>query len=128
MSPRTVSYVVVCGALVAAHTGANKRPCDLSEADLLAAWTAADWIARDTLTAELERDEGEWIMEAICQASTPTGYHSKDMVTVENGADEPATILCGYHELRRLMRQGAAQRAQRATAGSAGSGGPGGWW
>jgi len=45
----------VGGALVKPHTGADKRACDLSEADLLAAWTAADWIARDTLTAELER-------------------------------------------------------------------------
>jgi hypothetical protein len=68
------------------------------------------------------------MMDEICEASTPTGYHSHDMVTVDNGADEPALILCGYHELRRLMRQGTAERAQRATAGSAGTGGPGGWW
>jgi len=68
------------------------------------------------------------IMGEICEATTPTGYHSSDMVTVDMGADEPALILCGYHELRRLMRQGAAERAQRATAGSACTGGPGGWW
>jgi len=111
------------------------------------------------------------MMDEICEATTPTGYHSADMVTiragesrpydpesrdadsgldmvtVDNGAvrpessilegatgkelpsgDEPALILCGYHELRRLMRQGAAERARRATAGSAGTGGPGGWW
>jgi len=68
------------------------------------------------------------IMGEICEAPTPTGYHSPDMVTVDNGADKPGTVLCGYHELRRLMRQGAAERALRATAGSAGTGGPGGWW
>lgn len=67
-------------------------------------------------------------MDEICEANTPTGYHSPDMVTVHNDADGRDIILCGYHELRRLMAQGTAERAQRATAGSAGSGGPGGWW
>jgi len=94
------------------------------------------------------------MMDELCEAPTPTGYHSSDMVTlstcnatlVEGGrcagrltdsgvcvyghsvkhqstgmyADERATVLCGYHELRRLMRQNASQRAQRATAGSVG--------
>jgi hypothetical protein len=51
---RQVSYTVAGGRLVRAPKR-SKRACDLSEAELLAAWTAADWIARDTLTAELER-------------------------------------------------------------------------
>jgi hypothetical protein len=67
------------------------------------------------------------MMDEICEAPTPTGYHSSDVVTVDNGADEPECIECTYHELRRLMRQNAAERAERVTAGSAGSGGPGGW-
>ena len=29
------------------------------------------------------------MMDEICEATTPTGYHSADMVTVDNGADEP---------------------------------------
>lgn len=27
------------------------------------------------------------MMDEICEATTPTGYHSSDMVTVDNGAD-----------------------------------------
>jgi len=107
--------------------------------------TGAGWI----ISPEFYQTHAPAIMDEICEATTPTGYHSSDMVTVDNGTDEPGTVLCGYHELRRLMRQGAAERAQRVrpespilegmtrndvplsrhvTAGSAGSGGPGGWW
>jgi hypothetical protein len=55
-------------------------------------------------------------MDEICEEQTPTGYHSKDMITVDNGADTPATILCGYHELRRHMARHAAERARRVVA------------
>jgi hypothetical protein len=59
MSTQTsVAYNVVCGALVRAPKRAPKRvgsvPVELSEAGLLAAWTAADAQMR-ALTAELER-------------------------------------------------------------------------
>jgi len=67
------------------------------------------------------------MMDEICEATTPTGYHSKDMITVDNGADEPDTILCGYHELRRHMARHAAERARLAAA-NVPCGGPGGWW
>ena len=66
------------------------------------------------------------MMDEICEEQTPTGYHSKDMITVYDGHDVP-TILCGYHELRRHMRRHAAERARLAAA-NAPCGGPGGWW
>ena len=67
------------------------------------------------------------MMDEICEEQTPTGYHSKDMVTVDNGADKPDTILCGYHELRRHMARHAAERKRLAAAvGFTGS--ASGWW
>jgi len=52
------------------------------------------------------------MMGEICE---DTGnYHSKDMVTVDNGADKPASIVCGYHELRRHMRAAWVARALAA--------------
>jgi len=37
---------------------------------------------------KVERKTGMSIMDEICEADTPTGYHSPDMVTVDNGADK----------------------------------------
>jgi len=59
----SVAYNVVCGALVRAPKRAPKRvgsvPVELSEAGLLAAWTAADETLRG-LTAELQnRDDAD---------------------------------------------------------------------
>jgi len=50
------------------------------------------------------------MMDEICEDQG--AYHSKDMITVDNGADKPASIVCGYHELRRHMRRYAAEREQ----------------
>jgi len=77
------------------------------------------------------------LVDEICEEPTPTGYHSKDMVTVYAdgtvlcGLDtDPAErsgsnhreseILCGYHELRRHMARHAADPA-RALAAAVGS-------
>ena len=68
------------------------------------------------------------MMDEICEEATPTGYHSKDMVTVDNGADKPDTILCGYHELRRHMARHAAERVLVAAMAGSPLGDPGGWW
>jgi len=63
------------------------------------------------------------LVDEICEAVG--NYHSKDMITLDNGADKPGTVLCGYHELRRHMAQARLERERLAAAGS---GGPGGWW
>jgi len=92
---------------------------------------ACDSLARQVIASDSCADAGN--------------YHSKDMITVDDGADKPGTILCGYHELRRHMAEARVERerlARRETDSfrvepsrikdsgrtAAGSGGPGGWW
>lgn len=49
------------------------------------------------------------MMDEICEDQG--AYHSKDMVSIDYGSG-PVVVLCGYHELRRLMRVGAVRSAR----------------
>ena len=94
MSAQTsVTYSVVCGALVRAPKRAPKRvgsvPVELSEAGLLAAWTAADETMRG-LTAELERRDAA---DAFAREST---YQSARTNRVSINADYAAYLNSQY--------------------------------
>ena len=93
MSPRTTSYVVVCGKLVRAPHGRRQARVegsrDLSEAGLLAAWTAAEQTMRD-LTAELERRDAT---DAFAREST---YQSVRTARPNINADYAAYLHSQY--------------------------------